>query len=789
MHARKLEWIVTALFVALVCDRASALVPCTGEPVSSTALFVPADYVPLSDFKLKGVSQQVTLSVHPEILDWIHDQEPSNPLTNLRVAIQNASGGINLFAPTTVNWSAGTVKLNNAVPGRCVVVSGLLLHNPRVATHWKADLNAGRGGQWLGGKDGLNVWDYQYDQYDLDAVPPNSKHQLTSALGSNGEVGNTNPVWGNPPGTPATETEPEIPSTHPYAYASDRIALFSDGTSEHLDAAVPAYERYIGENYSTDAFTELAAIWLSDRARELTGFPIAHRSHPDAFAPCGESYSSAEPGHAVENDLPLFQVVHCHEVAPDDLPEFEGNEHSLATFILPPGWSADVPAATYPVLFNGFYDINVNTFVNEGMGFVQTLATLHTQTPARTVVGLLWNGGGGQSFHRSMYDNAAQLFDDAACLLKADKHTMVFTGGSRGGTVALAVASNPYKSTDPDKYDYSARIVNARGPQVRVGENVKTFMNPSHPDLVIVVDAYTGYQNSWTSGWVEPGSLPGAEKHGKDVVLRNFFDTEVPHEVDALCNDSDAFRAGLVAAGTAVVLRFGTHDSHGSSSLVADYVNHLLQDGVPLLCDVFYRFGHAMPYTQPDDATLLNMAILGLQPVSQIRFSRTNPEDFQDPQLIDPDYVPLAIEGPLYLGETAQMPPPTTHSWTAMGNPGAHVELRISDTSLEPFDEFGNHGFVAWSDCLPNEGPLASVAMTFASPPPLGGLDPWYYYVTYDPDGSGPLPMTILHAGTVADPTHAGSDPFFVVVPGEVIQAANFSRTGGVAEDGQFEPD
>lgn len=789
--------------------------PCGGPgPLSGTALFVPGIYVPLSDFQPKAGFASVTLTVDPRVLEWIDDETPGEPNTpgeflHLRVALRSAFGSITYFAPTDADWTAGTVDFTHNLAGDCVVVSDLLRHNPTIVTHWKATLNSGRGRQTIGAKDGLFLWDYVYDP----GQPPINRHKLVGPTeGPNGPIENPGNDWGDPPGTP---------STAPYSYGSDRIALFSDGSGMHETAAAPAYERYIGESYSTNAYSKLAAIWLSDRTRERTGIPVAHRNHPDALAPCGQTYSSAEPGHAVLDGLPVFQVVHGHLVEPDDLPTL-GNEHSLATFILPPSWTSEAAPATYPVLFNGFYDLNDNTFQGEGPRFLETLAEVYCEDgiPA---VGLLWNGGGAracQTYQRSAYDNAAQLFDDAACLLRANKHKMVFTGGSRGGTTALAIAANPYRDSDPgdpDKYDYRATFVNSRAPMVLVGTTVKTYMNPTHARPVQAIDDYTGYKDSWKAVWVEPS--PGSEVNGKTMVLRNLLGVEDPAYVDEhLSLDSVLFREGLKedegmeetdeTGVEGVVLRIGTHDAEGSASLLAQYVNHLREDAIPVFCDVYYRFGHFIPYTDPDDAQLIRMAVnddpLGSLGLEEIRYHATplDPIVYNDhPVLISPSpsHVPLAVDMPLEVGTSFQfdplplpggvLPNPATHTWDLIGQPGWHVKIYLKSSPFEPFNE--NDGeLYSCTTLLPE--PASSVVFGIGRVE-VESLPPgnWFYRARYGPSpddqpimldvGDDPAPLTFFTWNP-----YTPTAPFIDVDNGEHTGIQDSERTGGLSEDQRF---
>src|SRR6185503_4531908 len=192
---------LVALTLGLIGSSASA----TGAgPSSATAVFVPNDRVPLSEFKYKSGSS-VTLHVDPEILAWISVHSGT-----VKVCILKQNGTLQFVNPTSTNPTTGEVTLTNSLlAGSCVVVSSslkqcLTVGTPSIVTHWDASLNGGRGGQSVGATDGLST-------LDLDV-----SNEVLVVTGDG--IGNTNENW------------PDVYPPDPYAFASDLHALFSDGS-------------------------------------------------------------------------------------------------------------------------------------------------------------------------------------------------------------------------------------------------------------------------------------------------------------------------------------------------------------------------------------------------------------------------------------------------------------------------------------------------------------------------------------------------------------------------------
>jgi hypothetical protein len=250
-----------------------------------------------------------------------------------------------------------------------------------------------------------------------------------------------------------------------------------------------------------------------------------------------------------------------------------------------------------------------------------------------------------------------------------------------------------------------------------------------------------------------------------------------------------------------VVLRIGTHDANESGVLLAQYVNHLRADEVPLLAQYFYRFGHEIPFEepdgvtplQPDDAALVNLAVLGAVPFSQIEHFQTDPDDYTLQHEISPGHIPLTAELPAVTGTAQQQ------TWSFVGEPGANVRVRIARLNSVCLMDGSVTGLeLAYPVTL-----LAAVgdSLGTAAVDPTIGLGnlpngTWKFEVDYDWDGDSVWDIT-LGDGDISFPDAA--PPIFPLPADyELAQFCVFQneskglpvgqRTNGVSEDGHFTP-
>jgi hypothetical protein len=498
----------------------------------------------------------------------------------------------------------------------------------------------------------------------------------------------------------------------------------------------------------------------------------------------------------LQDALPVFQLVHAFEVdPPDDALGYEdgdyaGNEHSLATFFLPPSWTRD-PSEAYPVLFHGFYDLNLSTFNPiVGLAMIEALGDVYAHAESRVAIGIVWNGGGAAAaatFNRSAYANAAELFAQAAELLDADPERIVSTGGSRGGTTALAIASNPYG------YDYTVRFAHARAPQVRVGTTYPEFFDPTFSGLTTNILQHSGYVDSWEACWYPTGNQ---FERGRTLALETVFGTDDIDDIDDFLSiDSPPFRERLKCERTEVVLRVGTHDYFGSAALVAEYADHLRDEGVPLLFEIYYRAGHLVPADQaPDDADLLNL-VFDCEPPTEPcpipcetpcpteaepclpqdtnLFARDPGDTSQYQLIVDPDHVPLAFEAPIAAGTVPTCMQPSGYlaphqTWAFLGEPGTYVRVLLDDSPNPTTEHF--------TTTLSSTG---EIGVDWVKMPGLTTGD-WYYRVEYRLPGE----TEFLEASYLAGPNLTEQKIEMFSIQGQ--GTSDEERTGGVASDGDF---
>ena len=475
-------------------------------------------------------------------------------------------------------------------------------------------------------------------------------------------------------------------------------------------------------------------------------------------------------------------MVHDHLIdIPDEAPL--GSENSIGSFILPPGWTSTAPAASYPILFNGFYDLNGNTIQGTGPQFIRTLGALY-RNPAgpRRVLGVLWNGGGASAcftFQPSAYEGGAKLIADAASLLRGDPERLVFTGGSRGGITALELASNPLGKP------YTAKFCIAVAPQYTPGLAVLTA-NPTYSLGMGSIPIVTGYADAWISTWVEPAT----GLTGRQLTAFNLLGSTNLVSIDTnQAVDSTLYLNSLAAEGTRVVLRVGTNDFSVGYAQAVDYTAHMRSLGIPSRLEVHYRFGHSMPpVVDPDETNLLNRVFDNnyVFPSTTEHFAR-DPLDYTlGVHLAAPlPHIPMVYEAPITVG-TGQ-----SQVWRFVGQPGGRFQVRAAKmvAGWKPGDHpvFSGPLTPVLSGLLSSnpgeEFGTASYQLTWSV-----ALGYWWYEVRYSPDGDTTYEVTLGQHDIAAPTLLPNEEPVVYVTAVEVEGVDDKARTGGVAEDRRMLP-
>ena len=693
-------------------------------------LFVPGNHVPLSPFRSKE-SLTITLPVNGEVLTWLGNQPGG--LSSIKIALEKPSGQV-IYLGTTVNTTTNEVSTTNTLIGPCVVVSEQLLQDVDLVSHWEMNAAYPRGHQSPNATDAIAVIDYDPSSGEIVEIP---------ATGI------------TPPGG---------------VFPTDTFALFSDGSGLYDNYSKPAFEVYIGENFTDHTPTPLAAIALSDQVRAATGWPLAHRNPATAAATLLE-------------DAPLLQIVHANIVPYDD-PTIPGKEESLATLLLPPHWVRQPDGPGYPILFNGFYDIYVNTFTVNGPDYLGILSNLEGQ--GRLAMGVIWNCGATRvsgALQSTLQRGAEKVFDLVQSY-GGDRHHVVFTGQSKGGTCALELASNPYG------LDWSAAYVRALDPQTWLAQSVDDYLSATYKAAQGALIKLTGDPDSWQPGWTNASG-----ESALDVTIKNLYNPPTRAEADANALLSsrylDGAPSGTLPAGlknsplhpaqhagkpdqnqARIVLLFDTHDHFGSFIQHVEYIEALEAAGFPLWVEIFYRGGHndnTVAGSTPSDEDLLNMVFNDLSTLDDHRVHRRPPapgsDDYTD--IFDPgSRLPLVVELPIVVTQKDY------HAISFVGQPGLRVELTLTDGTttftLRPkLDSSGSWG-------------TARLWVPAPSVPAGSKYVEWTYTARYVGDSTF---LGAAHASAFPAPTFANN---LAVWETPIRGASTGSRCGGLSEDPEF---
>jgi acetyl esterase/lipase len=310
--------------------------------------------------------------------------------------------------------------------------------------------------------------------------------------------------------------------------------------------------------------------------------------------------------------------------------------NSLVTIMFPPNWNKFAPTGSYPILAQGFYDLNDNVLGGFGEAHWIGRAIAQSGVSGRTgAIGVIWNGGGALgtgTINDAARGDFAAIIDMLAAYVGGDRNRILMLGGSRGGSTALTIASNPAPS-----YNYKVTYVLAWVPGTKTG----THFSLASATTPMLFGGGAGFNNGWVPGWTYPAygkpSLVGLS--ALQANLQTLVGTTDPAWADAnFAPISDRFVAGLVAAGTQVVLAFGSHDEYIPFGTQAEYLFKLRAWGVPVEAHVAMRGGHTrlgalnaqirienalFSYVQPGAPVAWRMAETGLESIRYYAVNRT----------------------------------------------------------------------------------------------------------------------------------------------------------------------
>ena len=677
--------------------------PCTSPYGCSLPehIFAPGDHVPLSAFFDLSSGFSGNVVVRAEVLTWIKTQ----PSQEVKVAVRRANGSITYGSPIAPSsWGTDTVPvaLSALAGARFTLVSSTLVNHfiagdpvlgkSALLTHWNQAYDPGvglaKGKQQVDASDGL---------------------VMLSSVNSLGEVVKTLPTGIEEWEVDCSETSTEL------KFKTWLYNLFSDGTSGSEGLTVPAAERFIAENWTKVGVSKLVCVWLSDRFRADFGWPILHRNGEQAF--------SSPPGATkVMEGVPVLQLVHSLIVDGYEDTASPGKEQSLITIGLPPFWQR-TPTTPYPILLESYYDVHESTFGDAGKPVFRAIGELYDDYGGKQAVAVFWNAGGSgvsQSKQASAQYNALDLLNMTVSLAAANKYKVVMTGGSRGGTAALSITSNPLG------LDYRIRFVVADTPVTSLGRLAPDHGNPTFPLVQSTMEDLTGRCGAWQPGYVSPETGKTATFMCNEVLFGN--PSGFTQEADLLTqiaaekdNSSPLYLAHLKTAmdggpGTAddggVVIRCGTHDMSKPFPHFVGYYEALREYGIPVHCEISYRYGHTYtvvpkpyPTNYPTESNLLNKLIDAAAPAFPTGlFHYKRPDETLDTMneftgvlmgQIDPlnpqlPQAPVVLEFPVEVGKGQ----PAT--WTVTGPPSTHYEVWAMRIQTE--SQFGQmcSGYPIW---------------------------------------------------------------------------------------------
>jgi hypothetical protein len=471
-----------------------------------------------------------------------------------------------------------------------------------IVTHWDQTLNGGHGGPKIGGTDAVGGMDgnYKRDLYNNDSTFDNNA-----------------PLF------------------------DPKNDLYSTGTNAP-NAALPAYERYAGENFS---LLGLSQRWVTGLAHD-TGLSVRHLNGR-------EDCRAAD----VIPDASFFQVVHACPIG-------QGDQMSLATVVIPPHWNR---SQRYSVLF--YPDRDLHFSVSQYGETILTSINKTIKLNKGSAIGVVWNAGvafGGSGLQGSMYENASRLFDWLKMSFSADTDKIVAVGCSRGASEALAIAGNP------QPHSYTVKEVIAYSPDVASGTRYKTFTSPTYPAMIYNLGIFTGYKYAWREEWREDQT----GYRGWEVILKNTFNSVHPDRADQLSPIAEDFLGATKTAGTRINLNIDTNDPFMPFANYITYVNNAKSRGIPMHVQINYRgahcgniFGGMFAQMHDDSVAALGRVNTDEQTFSSdIVYYRPSAIGFQK---VLTGQQPVAIELPSYVT------PNGPFVYSVSGAPGVYFKLEI----------------------------------------------------------------------------------------------------------------
>ena len=440
---------------------------------------------------------------------------------------------------------------------------------------------------------------------------------------------------------------------------------------------LPDLNHYLADRYAQTPVTDEQAREFVMSASADTGV-LVDLLQPDAFTDRDQGW-----GRLVDRSGTV-QILHAQVI-----------DGSLASIILPPNWSTGTAKGAYPIVFNGFYDINANLFSQEGPGWVRMIA--RSGMKGRTgAIGVLWNGGGataGRTTNSAAYRQFNAVIDYVARNFGGDRHRILMSGGSRGGLTCVNMASNPYR------YDYTVIFIGATATPTLLGEHA-LLTSTTYPPLLPSTAWSVGLSDSWRTGWNYPScagrphltGLNGPEAH-----IKVLTGTASAKEANA-CHSamSNKFIQGLKNAGTRVFLTVTGSDNIVPYNTQLKYAYKLLASEIPVQIEILLRGGHTERFVETVigrkyariGALLAHVIPLvegqGLPdfPTSLTYYAADRVTGVMQKLVPAEEMTPFSVDGPYVTARNMRFP------LVFVGQPGTVYSLELKNAAGQPVDPF-----------------------------------------------------------------------------------------------------
>ncbi len=338
----------------------------------------------------------------------------------------------------------------------------------------------------------------------------------------------------------------------------------------------PTVDAYVAALHTKARVNDGTARSWAVRECERMGVPIRHVRPVPVGRPSSLRSGSCE-----------VQVIHA-------LTE----EGALFTVMLPPGWHAEDPPGTHPILLWGFYDLHESVFdLYDGVpggGWADVLletVAASGKDGGRGVLGVVWNGGGAlgsASLNPAFPRQVAAIVHRVARDYGGAPDWIVSFGGSRGGVSALRTAVEGAFSP------FRVVLAIAAVPPTHIGEHAE-MVSTTYPGLLGHRAWTVGYADAWREDWRYPSCGAHPVLHGTTAVEAHRY--VLTGHRDAAGSDETGLVApfsidALHSEGTQIFLQVGEHDFIVPYAHQMEFAYRGLQAALSMDVAVLLQSGH-----------------------------------------------------------------------------------------------------------------------------------------------------------------------------------------------------